>query len=242
MAIAYTFFTDNQRLHYEVDIDRDHDFAQPREELPDWTRLGHCQCSNCPLTTKTCSHCPAAVDLQQVVEDFQRLPAVQQARVEVVTPEREYAKETSLEEGVRSLMGVIMATSACPILAQLKPNARYHLPFASQEEFISRSTALYLMRQYYLYREGRHPDWDLQGLIRLNQELQILNQAFWQRIHDACQSDTNLQALLSFFNLSSSVSYSLEAQLQKVKPLMMDEQQSPAINEARVAQATRRLF
>lgn len=223
MAVDYYFEIDGTERHYQVNIDREFDFEESRDHLPEWTRLGHHQCSNCPLTTKDCRYCPAAVDLCDVVSDFQRMPAIKKARIRVVTPDREYVKEASLEEGVRSLMGLIMATSACPILAHLKPNARYHLPFASQEEFITRSTAMYLMNQYYKYREGKHPDWELQGLIQLNQELQILNQAFWQRVHDACENDSNLKALLSFFNLSSSVSYSLESQLQKIRPLVEDE-------------------
>ena len=162
--------------------------------------------------------------------DFQQLPAIQKAKVRVVTPDREYFKETSLEEGVRSLMGLIMATSACPILAHLKPNARNHLPFATQDEFILRSSAIYLLRQYFVYREGDRPDWDLQGLIKINQELQVLNQAFWQRINGACDNDTNIKALLSFFNLSSSVSYSLESQLQRIKSLMLSDEASLAMN------------
>lgn len=229
MAVDYFFKIDDIELHYHISIDREFDFKENRDHLPQWTQLNHQQCSNCPLTTKDCSHCPAAVDLSDVVSDFQRLPAIQEADIRVVTPEREYVKHATLEEGVRSLMGLIMATSACPILAQLKPNARYHLPFASQDEFIARSTAMYLLGEYFRYREGKHPDWELQGMIQLNQELQILNQAFWQRIHDACESDSNLKALLSFFNLSSSVSYSLEAQLQKIRPLIVDENQTPAI-------------
>lgn len=229
MAVDYYFEIDDIQLHYQVKIDREFDFSENREHLPEWTRLGHHQCSNCPLTTKDCSHCPAAVDLCDVVSDFQRMPAIKEARIRVVTPDREYVKDANLEEGVRSLMGLIMATSACPILAHLKPNARYHLPFATQEEFIMRATAMYLMNQYYQYREGKHPDWELQGLIHLNQELQILNQAFWQRVHDACENDSNLKALLSFFNLSSSVTYSLESQLQKIKPMVKDEEITPPL-------------
>lgn len=229
MSVEYIFTIDEQELRYDVQLDREFDFSAKREEAPVWTQLTHHQCSNCPLTTKGCSHCPAAIDLVPVVQDFQQLPAVTQAKVRVVTQDREYYKETSLEEGVRSLMGLIMATSACPILAHLKPNARNHLPFASQDEFILRSSAIYLLKQYFAYREGSRPDWDLQGLITINQELQILNQAFWQRVHDACKSDTNLKALLSFFNLSSSVSYSLESQLQQIKPLMLNDDESPAM-------------
>lgn len=231
MKIGYTFDLEHGTLHYEVDIDREFDFKQTRPEAPRWADLGHHQCPNCPLTVKDCAYCPAAVDLVQVVTDFQRLPAVENARITVQTPERQYFKETTLEEGLRSLMGLIMATSACPILHKLKPNARNHLPFASQEEFIIRSAALYLLRQYFNYREGKRPDWDLQGLISINEELGTLNQAFWQRVHEACESDSNLKALLSFFNLSSSVSYSLEAQLQKIRPIMTDEGLSPAIQE-----------
>ncbi len=225
MAVDYYFQVDEIELHYRVELEREFDFTEDRQHLPKWTQLGHQQCSNCPLTAKNCAHCPAAADLCHVIEDFQRLPAAKEARIRVVTPEREYIKKATLEEGVRSLMGLIMATSACPILAQLKPNARYHLPFASQEEFITRSTAMYLLGQYFEYRKGKHPDWELQGLIKLNQELQILNQAFWQRVHEACEHDSNLKALLSFFNLSSSVSFSLEAQLQTIENLLKDDSQ-----------------
>lgn len=239
MTIQYTFDLGHKKLQYEVDVDRSFDLKQERPETPAWAELGHNQCPNCPLTVKDCAYCPAAVDLVQVVTDFQQLPAVDTARVRVVTPEREYFKETTLEEGLRSLMGLIMASSACPILQKLKPNARNHLPFASQDEFIIRSSALYLLRQYFNYREGKRPDWDLQGLISINEELGTLNQAFWLRVHEACQSDSNLKALLSFFNLSSSVSYSLEAQLQRIRATMTDEELSPAMQEQ---QERERLF
>ncbi|RLT93477.1 DUF6901 family protein [Ketobacter sp.] len=229
MKIQYRFDIEGTALEYEVDVDRHFDFNAERQDAPEWAKLKHNQCPNCPLTVKDCQYCPVAIDLSAVVTDFQQMPAQKTAMVRVSTPEREYKKETRLEEGLRSLMGLIMGSSACPILTQLKPNARNHLPFASQDDFIIRSTALYLLKQYFNYREGKRPDWELQGLISLNQELQTLNEAFWGRVKEACEGDSNLQALLSFLDMSSSVSYSLEAQLQKVKPLMTDEDISPAI-------------
>ena len=230
MKIQYRFDIEDNSLQYEVDVDRSFDFSAERKETPEWAKLKHNQCPNCPLTVKDCQYCPAAIDLASVVTDFQRLPAQKTARIKVSTPERDYVKETALEEGLRSLMGLIMATSACPILSQLKPNARNHLPFASQDDFIIRSTALYLLKQYFNYREGKRPDWELQGMISFNQELQTLNEAFWGRVKEACEGDSNLKALLSFLDMSSSVSYSLESQLQKVKPLMTDADESPAID------------
>ncbi|PXC05991.1 hypothetical protein C0043_21870, partial [Pseudomonas aeruginosa] len=156
-----------------------------------WTRLEHNRCSNCPLDRERYSHCPAAVDLHGVIEDFRNLPAFRKAGICVRTPEREYIKQAGLEEGLRALIGLIMASSACPLLAPLRPMAMQHLPFASNQEFVLRVVPLYLMRQYFNFREGRHADWELKGLVRLFQQLQLVNQAFWQRIHDTCVSDSN---------------------------------------------------
>ena len=225
MTIQYTFsFDDGLELKFSVDIDRKFDARQDLSKAPEWTRLGNNKCSNCPLSKDKFSHCPAALDLDRVARDFQKIPATTKATVRVITPEREYVKRAALEEGVRALMGLIMATSACPIFGELKPNARNHLPFASKDEFILRSASMYLMHQYYVYKEGGTPDWDMKGLIKVNEQLQLVNHAFWQRIVAAFQNDSNSKALLSFFTLSSSVSASLEAQLTKIKPVFFAEE------------------
>lgn len=225
MTIQYTFsFDDGLELKFSVDIDRKFDARQDLSKAPEWTRLGNNKCSNCPLSKDRFSHCPAALDLDRVARDFQKIPATTKATVRVVTPEREYVKRAALEEGVRALMGLIMATSACPIFGELKPNARNHLPFASKDEFILRSASMYLMHQYYIYKEGGTPDWDMKGLIKVNEQLQLVNHAFWQRIVAAFQNDSNSKALLSFFTLSSSVSASLEAQLTKIKPVFFADE------------------
>ena len=221
MAIEYRITLDDEHeFSYRIELDRRYD-PQAAAQAPRWTRLDYNQCSNCPLSAQQCSHCPAAVDLHRVIEDFRGLPAFKKASVQVRTPEREYIKHAGLEEGLRALLGVIMATSACPLLGRLKPMAQQHLPFASNQEFILRAVSLYLMRQYFNFREGRHADWELKGLVKQFQQLQLVNQAFWQRIHETCESDSNLKAFLSFFSMASSMSYSLEAQLQKVRPLLM---------------------
>lgn len=219
-SIQYYFtFDDGLELKFSVDLDRIHDPKRIPADAPGWTQLGNNQCSNCPLDKKAHTHCPAALDLDKMARDFQKLPANTKANVRVVTPEREYVKRVGLEEGVRALMGLIMATSACPVFGELKANARMHLPFASKEEFILRSASMYLMRQYFVAREGGTPDWELKGLVKTNEQLQLVNHAFWQRTVGAFQNDSNSKALLSFFTMSSSVSSSLDAQLGKIKPM-----------------------
>ncbi len=221
MAIEYRItLDDNHQFSYRIELDRQYD-PQGAEATPKWTRLENNQCSNCPLKKDEFSRCPAAVDLHRVIEDFQGLPAFKKAQVWVRTPEREYSKQVGLEEGLRSLLGVIMATSACPVLGKLKPMAHNHLPFASSQEFILRTISLYLTRQYFNFREGRLADWELKGLVKQFQQLQLVNQAFWQRIHDVCEGDSNLKAFLTFFSMSSSMTVSMETQLQKIRPLVM---------------------
>ena len=220
MNVDYKFeFADGSRLNYEVDLNRRSGEGKAKQDFSEdndsWTKLSYCQCANCPLKREI--YCPVAIDTQKVVNDFRRQKAFQKVDVTVVTHERTYFKHTGLEEGLRSLMGLIMATSSCPILEKLRPMAIHHMPFSSENEFILRSASTYLLQQYFRVKEGAEPDWELQGLIELNKELQLVNQALWQRIHTACESDSNLKTLLSFFSMASSVSFSLESQLQKLK-------------------------
>ena len=217
MKVTYEFlFPEGKAKQFEVDIDR-HELHQTTGALPDWTQLQHCQCSNCPLERSSHRHCPVAVDMTPVVNEFRNEHAFQKVTVRVKTEGRTYEKMTGLEEGLRSLLGLIMATSSCPLLAELRPMAVHHMPFATTDEFIMRTVSLYLLQQYFRVRNHQAPDWELKGLVARNQQLQLVNQALWQRIHSICESDSNLKALLSFFSMASSVSFSLESQLQKLK-------------------------
>ncbi len=218
MIIEYFFsFANGVDLNYIIDLDRKFQPKADRSNAPEWTRLGNHQCKNCPLDKKEYSHCPAALDLDQVIQDFQKLPAQTLVDVRVLTIDREYMKRVPVEEGVRALMGLIMATSACPVFCELKPNARTHLPFATREESILRLTSVYLMKQYLVQRDGGKPDWELTGLVKEHAELQLVNQAFWQRMMAAFQSEANSKALLSFFTVSASISSSLDNQLDRMK-------------------------
>lgn len=214
MNVGYTFtLQDGRTIDFKVT-----DQPTPvKEPLPSWTRLEHCQCSNCPLNSGESPRCPAAIEILPVVDAFQAEDAYQPVDVKVVDDHRGYHKKTTLEEALRSLLGLKMATSGCPVLGELKSMAVHHLPFASTDEFIMRSVSHYLLQQYFEKRHGNDPDWDLKGLVERNQRLQLVNQALWQRIHSVCQGDSNLKALLNFFSMASSVSVSLESQLRKLE-------------------------
>jgi len=216
--IEYFFkFDDGRQLQVKVDVERQFDLTQNHSTAPPWTRLDNNQCSICPLKKNQYSHCPAALDLDKVIPQFKGIPATTKLNVTVKTPERDYSKHVTLEEGVRAMMGLVMATSACPVFSMLRPNARHHLPFASIDEYVLRAASLYLMRQYFIAQEGGQPDWALTGLMKANEQFQLVNHAFWQRSLQAFQNDANSKALLSFFTLSSKLSASLPNQLVKMK-------------------------
>lgn len=222
MAVEYRItFDDEHAFSYKIELDREPLSTSELIPLSDWTDLNHQRCTNCPLDSSKHKTCPAAADLQTVVEDFKGLPAFKKAWVSVRTNEREYSKLANLEEAIRSLLGVIMATSACPILGRLKPMAHSHLPFASNNEFTLRTISMYVMREFFRMHEGQNPDWDLNDLTNDFKDLQLVNQALWHRINDVCAGDTNLKALLSFFSMASSMTYSLDTQLQKIRSLVM---------------------
>ena len=117
MNVNYRFsFQDGRTVAFKV-TDQP---AQAVTKQPSWVRLEHCQCSNCPLKASETEHCPAATEILPVVEAFQADDAYQKVEVTVTDERRSYVKQTALEESLRSLLGLKMATSGCPVLAELK--------------------------------------------------------------------------------------------------------------------------
>ncbi|WP_372963937.1 DUF6901 family protein [Marinobacter sp.] len=222
MNINYSFkFQDGRVIDFRVATESPK--VSSADLMPAWTRLEHCQCTNCPLKKGDVEFCPAATEILPVVEVFKAEDAYQKVDVTVTDKRRTYFKQTTLEESLRSLLGLKMATSGCPVLSELKPMALDHLPFATNDEFIMRSVGYYLLQQMFAMRNQEEPDWALAGLVQRNQKLQLVNQALWQRIHAVCKGDSNLKALLNFFSMASSVSVSLESQLRKLQARMKGE-------------------
>ena len=167
------------------------------EPLPEWTHLGFHQCPNCPLDPSTHPRCPVAAGLVEVVESFKNSTSYEMADVVVQTPNRTYQKRASLQEVVSSLMGLHMASSGCPILNKLRPMLSMHLPFASAEETLFRTVSMYLLAQYFRWKKGLAPDWELRELLATCDELRVVNIAFGKRIMNINTADASLNALAS---------------------------------------------
>ncbi len=218
--ITYEFKIENgERLTFQVDPDKpNNDGVAINPRAPSWTALDYCKCENCPLSIEEHAHCPVALDIEDIAGKFSEFISWKKAEVWVHTNGRSYFKECDLQNGLRSILGLIMALSTCPILSKLKPLAQNHLPFASFKETVSRVVGNYLTRQFLHGKDGLHePDWDLKELKEMYKELATVNLSLLERVKAACQEDANLNAISIFFSVSSVVNMALEDQLNEMK-------------------------
>jgi hypothetical protein len=189
------------------------------ETLPSWTNLDFHECPHCPLPIDTHPHCPLAVRLVSIVEPFDRLLSYDKIRVDVVTEERSISQDTTAEQGIGSLMGLVIATSGCPHTAFFRPMARFHLPLASEREMTYRAASMYLLAQYFLKKEGQDADLELKGLKKIYDNIQIVNASIAKRLRDATEKDSSLNAIVLLDMYAKSTSYAIEESLGAIRQL-----------------------
>ena len=187
--------------------------------FPDWTKLTFHQCGNCPLDSSMTERCPAAVNMVLLVERFNQLLSYDSTTVMVLTAERKVYNQTTVQRGVCSLMGLLMASSGCPHTAFFKPMARFHLPFASTAETIWRATSTYLLAQYFQQQEGRPADVCFNGLREIYDQIQTVNQAFAKRLRSACRHDSMINAIILLDMFAKSMPTAIEASLDDIRHL-----------------------
>jgi hypothetical protein len=182
----------------------------PRSELPEWTRLNFCQCPDCPLANDEAARCPMAVALVDLQDFAGRLDSYAPLTVEVSTPERQVRMNTPAQRAVSSLMGLLIATCACPDVAWLRPMARFHLPMASEEETVYRATSMYSLAQYFRQKSGAEPDRDLGGLSKRYQRLHQINLAMAARLREVTSKDASVNAVVLLDLFAKAMPYSVD--------------------------------
>jgi len=186
---------------------------------PSWTNLDFLQCPNCPLTINTHQHCPLALRLVDIVNRFERLLSYDKTRVEVITEERVISQDTTAQRGISSLLGLVIATSGCPLTAFLKPMARFHLPFSSDEETIYRAASMYLLAQYFLKQEGRDADFELKGLKTFYRSIQVVNNSIAKRLRAASESDSAVNAVVLLDMYAMALPLVIEESLKEIRSI-----------------------
>ena len=176
----------------------------------EWTRFDNFQCDHCPIDKNELEYCPVAVNLQELIEFFSDRASYERVKVTVETSERIYYKETDLQSAVGSLMGILMPASGCPVLAKLRPMVRFHLPFANLDETEFRVFAMFALAQFLRQREGSEPDWEMNSLSKLYEDIQKININVAQKIAELEKRDASINAVIVLNNLASFVSMNLD--------------------------------
>lgn len=222
-TIQYVYhfrYNDGREKKFTVELDEQTlaVIRPDQPELPEWTRLKFSQCENCPLSDAV-SHCPVAVNLARVVDAFRDDVSYETSDITVVTPQRTYVKNTTLQKGLSSIIGVYMVTSDCPILDKLRPMSRFHLPFATPVETFFRSISSYLTAQFLLMRQQKEPDWSLKKLIEIYKAINIVNRGMSQRLVKASQKDANVNALVILHSFGDGIGYFIDSGLDEIEPM-----------------------
>ena len=219
VQFKYTFAFENGAVKvFEITLDAaTMELIQEKDiPKPDWTKLSFYPCEHCPLAPHS-EYCPVAVNLSQIVAEFKDSVSHERTRVTVETPERTYMKETTLQKGLSSIIGIYMVTSNCPVMDKLRPMVRFHLPFATPTETLFRTVSTYLTGQFLLMRDGKKPDWDLEKLVELYKSISAVNKGMSRRISNASIKDANVNAVIILHSFGDAVPYFIENGLDEIK-------------------------
>lgn len=192
----------------------------------EWTKLEAHQCSCCTLDRERIAHCPVAINIADLVTAFKDILAHESCNVSCITAERTTTKETIVQDGLSSIMGIIMATSGCPTLDILRPMARFHLPFATGDESMFRIISVYLLRQYFIEKDGDLPDFQLNLIKQHWEQIERVNDGFLNRIRYAAELDADKNALAILNGLTQILPREIDENLSSLRPFFF--RQEPA--------------
>jgi len=187
LYFEYIFnFPNEKKINYKIEISKEKKKIICTNWRTDptvfWSDLGFYQCENCPLDVLKNPKCPVAVNIQSLVEIFYNHKSIELVDVTVIAPQRIYKKRTTLQIGLQSLFGLLMAASGCPNLQFLSPMVLFHLPFADIEETLLRSASFYLLQQFFNKLDGKNFEFSLNGLKKHYENVEKVNQGILKRI------------------------------------------------------------
>lgn len=222
-SIEYIFKFSDERpdLAFTVLLQKHNMTALPPKESreQEWTLLDYHKCSICPWNQNEVKNCPIAFNISGLIEKFGTYSSIESVHTEIHVEERTYMKNDSIQEGLRSILGIYMASSDCPHMNILKPMVRFHLPFASIEETIYRHVTNYLLSQYFEYLDGKKFDINLTRLSKMNENVDIVNRGIISRIERLVKGDANKNALLILNTMGRLLKLEIEENLNLLKYL-----------------------
>ena len=217
--IRYSFdLPDGSQKSLDFTFDaRDFRLSNPAPaDPPFWTDLTFNQCANCPLNAAEHAHCPAALQMASAIEPLKALVSFDTVGVTVTQAERSIYAETTAQQAMSSVLGLIMATAGCPWTDRFRPMARFHLPFASEMETVYRSISMFLLARELA---GESHMRGFAALEELYENLHVVNRDMSRRLGAAAPSDPARNAMALLDAYTTLLPAALESSLEELKPL-----------------------
>jgi len=187
---------------------------------PDWCKLEYQQCPNCPLNKEDSPYCPLARSLVPLTK-LDNAVSYEEVHAEVNMIDKLITTDTTLQQAISSMAGLLIATSGCPISSFFKPMAWYHHPFATQEDTIFRATSVYLLKQYFLAQNGEEYDKGFDGLSKIYDEMHIVNRSIARRISLTFESDSAANAIVLLDLFTKMLPIAIEDSLDDIKHIFI---------------------
>lgn len=183
-----------------------------------WTEAGESPCDPCELG-KDEKFCPAAVSIVDIVEFFAQRTSFSEVTCRVYLDDKTIIVNKPLQDALYPLIGLRLATSQCPLLSKFKPMARFHEPFSTPFGTICKSTAFYLLGQFFKMKHGQSPDWGLKELKEFYGKINIVNSKISERLKKAEIMDAAPNSLMILSLFGSGVAYLFDDFLNTLEPL-----------------------
>lgn len=213
-AITYSFrFDDGRREQVALHFD-DHMLMLDRAEGA-WTEIASHRCDHCPLPNH--GACPFASAMAPFIAPFDAYASFDEAEIEVITDRRTISARRAVQHGLASLLGLVGATSGCPHLAFFRPLARFHLPFASEEETLFRAFSSYMLGRNLGQGTGTAADIDFDGLGRNYHAAALVNRGMADRVRAWFHNDAVVNALAVLDTFAQAVPYVIEERLEELR-------------------------
>lgn len=220
MEINYRFdFPDRESETFTIRLSDD-TRLQPTERhdrLPEWTELTYRMCPHCTLAPEAVSHCPLSVAIADITDRFEALRSFTDTTVYVTTEERNYSSETTVQRGLSSLLGLVIATSGCPHTDFLRPMAHFHLPLSTPEETVFRAVGMYFIGRFFRTAKGEKCDFHLAGLNELYAKVETVNFHVAARLRAVTSRDAPINAIVLLDNLAKNMAIAIEDQLEGIR-------------------------
>ncbi len=220
LDIRYTIRLTGDRVEiFDVQLDEEtlEIHTPPPADLPAWTALEFHQCPNCPLSADEHPRCPLAVAIVCIVRRFDNVISHDEVDVVVETRNRRIFKHTTSQAALSSLMGLVIAASGCPNTTFFKPMARFHLPFSSEAETLTRAVGTYLTAQYLRREQGMEADLELAGLDAIYETMRVVNVATAERLRAATTTDSSLNAVVRLDTYAQMAPFFIRTKLAELR-------------------------